>query len=314
MRLILVFLHLLVGTQITGATEIYESIKPLEKPTIQNARKVIVELETLEKSADKESKHLASIIRFSVKDLFTAEFNIYEARKHQLQSEKTAQLRDKAAKEWMKPNTLTGKVNLIAVDQCLEEAYGYREGAARRIGDAESNWIDSVQRFNAILPDLQKLDDSRVIDIMVDTLGDLTKRVSGKNGYRPKLPPRRKRVSSAKRKYKSILRASPSSYTKYYAPTTGEHWVKGYYRSDGTYVKGHYKTNPDSCFWNNWSSLGNRNPHTGKLGTKRPDKSLPSHYAKGFTSGYGSSSSSGTVTVRGHYRNGKWVRSYTRRK
>ena len=44
--------------------------------------------------------------------------------------------------------------------------------------------------------------------------------------------------------------------------------VSGYHRKDGTYVKPHYRSNPDGNFWNNWSTIGNTNPFTGKAGTR----------------------------------------------
>src|SRR5262249_1612685 len=44
--------------------------------------------------------------------------------------------------------------------------------------------------------------------------------------------------------------------------------VRGYFRSNGTYVAPHYRSNPDGNFWNNWSTKGNVNPHTGKPGTR----------------------------------------------
>lgn len=44
--------------------------------------------------------------------------------------------------------------------------------------------------------------------------------------------------------------------------------VNGYYRKDGTYVRPHMRSNPDSSFRNNWSTVGNINPYTGKKGTK----------------------------------------------
>lgn len=44
--------------------------------------------------------------------------------------------------------------------------------------------------------------------------------------------------------------------------------VNGYYRKDGTYVRPHMRSNPDSSFRNNWSTVGNVNPYTGKKGTK----------------------------------------------
>lgn len=48
-----------------------------------------------------------------------------------------------------------------------------------------------------------------------------------------------------------------------------QQWVRSYYRYDGTYVRGHYRSTPDGYFWNNWSSYGNVNPYTGSIGTRR---------------------------------------------
>jgi endonuclease YncB( thermonuclease family) len=45
--------------------------------------------------------------------------------------------------------------------------------------------------------------------------------------------------------------------------------VRGYFRKDGTYVAGHQRTAPDGNFSNNWSTEGNVNPYTGKVGTKK---------------------------------------------
>ena len=44
--------------------------------------------------------------------------------------------------------------------------------------------------------------------------------------------------------------------------------VSGYYKSNGTYVHGHYRSLPDSYKNNNWSTSGNTNPYTGKRGTR----------------------------------------------
>jgi len=46
-----------------------------------------------------------------------------------------------------------------------------------------------------------------------------------------------------------------------------EVWVNGYTRSNGTYVQGYYRTAPDYTINNNWSTVGNVNPHTGRAGT-----------------------------------------------
>ena len=42
--------------------------------------------------------------------------------------------------------------------------------------------------------------------------------------------------------------------------------VSGYYRSNGTYVQPHYRSDPDGLKNNNWSTIGNTNPYTGKKG------------------------------------------------
>jgi hypothetical protein len=48
-------------------------------------------------------------------------------------------------------------------------------------------------------------------------------------------------------------------------------WVNGYYRKDGTYVEGYYRTAPNSTKYDNYSTQGNINPYTGKPGWINPD-------------------------------------------
>lgn len=47
--------------------------------------------------------------------------------------------------------------------------------------------------------------------------------------------------------------------------------VDGYYRNNGTYVEPHYRSNPNKTTDDNWSTKGNQNPYTGKMGTKEPN-------------------------------------------
>lgn len=46
--------------------------------------------------------------------------------------------------------------------------------------------------------------------------------------------------------------------------------VKGYVKSNGTYVAPHIRTTPNSTKLDNYSSKGNINPYTGQRGTKDP--------------------------------------------
>ena len=47
--------------------------------------------------------------------------------------------------------------------------------------------------------------------------------------------------------------------------------VRGYMRSDGTYVHSYHRTNKDHSKSNNYSAKGNTNPYTGKKGTVNKD-------------------------------------------
>lgn len=49
--------------------------------------------------------------------------------------------------------------------------------------------------------------------------------------------------------------------------------VSGYTKANGTYVAPHWRSAPDGTPWNNWSTKGNVNPFTGKLGTHWPSVS-----------------------------------------
>lgn len=50
----------------------------------------------------------------------------------------------------------------------------------------------------------------------------------------------------------------------------GDNYVRPHVRSDGTYVEGHYRSNPDSSRLNNYGTQGNYNPYTGQTGTQSP--------------------------------------------
>ena len=54
--------------------------------------------------------------------------------------------------------------------------------------------------------------------------------------------------------------------------------VRGYYRSNGTYVQPHYRSSPDGNPYNNYSYPGNTNPYTGKVSSGNPDTYLERYY------------------------------------
>lgn len=50
---------------------------------------------------------------------------------------------------------------------------------------------------------------------------------------------------------------------------SGSVHVRGSVTRRGVYRQPHHRTAPDRTQHNNWSTKGNRNPYTGKAGTKR---------------------------------------------
>ncbi|WP_413944367.1 hypothetical protein [Bdellovibrio sp. HCB-162] len=63
-------------------------------------------------------------------------------------------------------------------------------------------------------------------------------------------------------------RSSGRSYKS--SSSSGTVRVRGYYRKNGTYVAPHYRTRANSTKYDNWSTKGNVNPYTGKVGTVEP--------------------------------------------
>lgn len=55
------------------------------------------------------------------------------------------------------------------------------------------------------------------------------------------------------------------------AGVTAQVSVRGYFRSNGTYVEPHMRSSPDTYKFNNYSTKGNINPYTGAVGTKNVD-------------------------------------------
>lgn len=59
--------------------------------------------------------------------------------------------------------------------------------------------------------------------------------------------------------------------------------VKGYYRSDGTYVKPYFRTAPNHTNRDNFSTQGNVNLYTGKPGWIKPDSEYSTLYYSNYT-------------------------------
>lgn len=69
-------------------------------------------------------------------------------------------------------------------------------------------------------------------------------------------------------------------------------WVSTYTRADGVIVPGHYRSKGDKNVYNNYSTKGNVNPHTGKKGSGVPEGVV---WIEGYTRKDG-------VVIKGHFR------------
>lgn len=62
---------------------------------------------------------------------------------------------------------------------------------------------------------------------------------------------------------RKLLLAALLSIAAFSSAFAADVYVRGYTRSDGTYVAPHYRSSPNSTRNDNWSTRGNINPHTG---------------------------------------------------
>ena len=87
----------------------------------------------------------------------------------------------------------------------------------------------------------------------------------------------------------------------------GDVYVRGGYREDGTYVRPHYRSDPDGDFSNNWSTYPNVNPYNGKIGTRTM---LPNSYGDSY---YYQDGSLGSDGGRGYsHSDGEGILSWSR--
>ena len=73
-------------------------------------------------------------------------------------------------------------------------------------------------------------------------------------------------------------------------------WVNGYIKRDGTYVQGHYRQDPNSTNWDNYSTQGNVHPYSGESGTRARD-----HSAEAYNYGGGRSIQTGPRGVQFYF-------------
>ena len=98
--------------------------------------------------------------------------------------------------------------------------------------------------------------------------------------------------SSYRSTYPTSISHSTNSSTRY---------QRGYFRSNGTYVKGHYKTRTNRTNHDNYSTRGNRNSFTGSRGSRARDYSVGAYnYGRGRSIRTGSRGGQYYINSRGN--------------
>ena len=85
--------------------------------------------------------------------------------------------------------------------------------------------------------------------------------------------------------------------------------VNGYYRKNGTYVEPHYRSVPNSTKSDNYSTIGNTNPYTGKAGTVNPYGGNSNYHYGSETGSYQTYAPNGVVvqSSSGDGSIGEWI-------
>jgi hypothetical protein len=65
-----------------------------------------------------------------------------------------------------------------------------------------------------------------------------------------------------------------------------DQYVNGYYRSNGTYVQPHHRSDANNTQSDNYSTIGNVNPYTGQAGTHRDTGSYNNPYPSPYGNPY----------------------------
>lgn len=83
---------------------------------------------------------------------------------------------------------------------------------------------------------------------------------------------------------KSFILSIVFSFIALFSYAQSQTWVNGYYKSNGTYVQGHYRQTPNKTNHDNWSTQGQYNPYNGTQGTRAKDYSREAYnYGQGRT-------------------------------
>lgn len=158
-------------------SELGESVRPLNEPTIENAKLALEKLESLVSGGDARTVTLGKKMHRSVKRIFTKEHKMNEGRKAAAAREVKAKQLDKNGRQWLKPN-IHGRINKLAASAAFRDAKELRRESQWAQEAHSKEWMEEVADFERMLGDLKFSKENDALLTMGALLATIVKRTS----------------------------------------------------------------------------------------------------------------------------------------
>lgn len=143
-----------VRNTLVGFKGLGESLRPLEKPDLTNAKRVISNLERIVSASRSPEKEAAAKMARAIKGLFTAEYRVTQALKYQDRAEREAREHENNAKDWMESTTFNSKGHPQHARESLLKARKVRLNAAKELKDSRQELRDEMRKMDLYIVSL----------------------------------------------------------------------------------------------------------------------------------------------------------------
>lgn len=167
----LLFLPLLVP-----GSELGKVVVPLqEEPSVTQARKVLGDLAGMIEEGDARTVTLGKKMERSIRRIFTAEYQVLEAKKKADEQEARALQLVINGKKWLRPN-VHGRINKVGAQAAFDEARTIRLKSKWKREEMSKEWIKEAADFERMLGDLEFSKEDQALVILAGTLSKIVER------------------------------------------------------------------------------------------------------------------------------------------
>ena len=148
------------------AAGLASELTPLQTPDLPSAKQAVANLTRLATTQNGAAKAQTDRLALTIKNLFSAEYQLGETIKASKKSELEALRHERVADDWLKPN-IFGRVNEEASRASLDKAEEIRNRASKRIDAAQQRLVDQLQETDSVIDDFHKLEEFEVVLALV---------------------------------------------------------------------------------------------------------------------------------------------------